>query len=83
MEELKQYLLLNPDSTHNQIYQTFKIEIWDYLNEQGLTSTMLKRLAEDLESGNVKIYNKASLLSAIAKFACSIVEEETKELNQE
>lgn len=77
MEELKQYLLLNPDSTYYQIYQLFKVEIWDYLNERGLNGEMLKCIVESFRGEYLEIRGEDDLLSAIASFVCSVVEEET------
>jgi hypothetical protein len=71
MEELNQYLLLNPDSTYYQIYQKFKIEIWEYLNEQGSKGETFKRIVESFEGEHLKIQDESDLLSAIAAFVCS------------
>ena len=70
MEELKQYLLLNPDSTYYQIYQLFKAEIWAHINEQGSKGDVLKCIVEGFEGEYLKIQNESDLLSAIAEFVC-------------
>jgi hypothetical protein len=72
MEDLKQYLLLNPDSTYYQIYQKFEVEIWEYLNEQDSKGETFKRIIESFECEDLKIQNESDLLSAIAAFACLI-----------